>query len=366
MIPTWPPEGHEIQHQEERIMKKKGLYAFGLLLAIVICLFVLSPSAVQAQQKPVELRLSHIWPPGSPQDVLFAQYAKRVETGTNGKVKIVIYPANTLCPPTEVWNAIKSGAVDIGCTFANYHRSGFEFNNAHLNFWIGSPNIEFAAKYMDRFREKYPALKKEFADAKVLWFGHQGPRQLLTAKKAIRKVDDLKGVSIRPASPPEAEMVKGFGAIAPSFMPMSEVYTSLQKGIIGGLWVSVEALKSHRLADVVKYVTRMNFEVGQNKYVAMNWNVWNKLPPDVQKVFEKESAWAKVEDMKVWTNLDIEAEKFAKAQGVEFIDFSPAEHAKEMAVVAPIQDSVAKAWDAKGYPASALLKDIRQAIKAGK
>jgi len=347
-------------------MKKRGLQTVGLSFVIVTLLFIVGPSVAQAQQKATEITLCHIWPPSAPQHTLFEQYAKRIEAGTNGRVKIVIYPASTLAPAPELWNAIKSGAVGIGCAFANYHRSGFEFNNMELFFWIGSPNIDFAAKYMDMFREKYPALKKEFDGAKVLWFGHQGPRQLLTSKKPVRTIDDLKGLTIRPASPPEAEIVKAFGAIAPSFMPMGEVYQALQKGIVEGLWVSVEALKSYRLAEVVKYVTRMNFEVGQNKYVAMNWDIWNKLPPDIQKVFEKESTWARVEDMKLWTQMDLDAEKFAMAQGVQFIDLPPKELEKEMAVIAPIQDAVAATWDAKGYPASALLRDIREAIKTGK
>jgi TRAP-type C4-dicarboxylate transport system substrate-binding protein len=143
---------------------------------------------------------------------------------------------------------------------------------------------------------------------------------------------------------------------------MPEVYSSLQKGIIGGLWVSLEVLQSFRMAEVVKYVTRMNFEVGHNKYVAMNWDVWNKLPPDIQKVFERECAWGKEEDIKAWIKADVDAEKFAKGLGVEFIDFPPAEYAKVMSVVNPIQDAEAAKLDAKGYPASAYLRDIRDAI----
>lgn len=347
-------------------MRKRSLQVFVLSFLVATVPMMLIPLASQAQQQPIEITLSHIWPSSSEHHALYEQYAKRIETGTNGRVKIVIYPANTLTPAPEVWNAIKSGAVGIGTTWATYHRSGFEFNNAQLFFWIGSPNAEFGAKYMDRFREKYPALQKEFADAKVLWYCTSGPRVLLTGKKAVRTVEDLKGLQIRPANPPEAEVLKTFGAITPSFMPMAEVYSALQKGIIGGLWAPAEVLKAYRIAEVAKYVTRWNFEVGQGKYVAMNWNIWNKLPPDVQKVFEKESAWARAEDLKVWTKGDVDAEAFAKTQGVEFIDFAPSEYAKAMAVIAPIQDAVAATWDGKGYPASALLRDVRDAIKAGK
>jgi TRAP-type transport system periplasmic protein len=347
-------------------MKKLGVKATVVFFAVFLLALIPVVNA-PAQQKPMEINFGHIWPPGSPQHEVYAQWAQRVEKGSNGRVKITLYPGNTLCPPTEIWNGIKSGAVHIGSTFANYHRAGFELNNSHLFFWIGGPpSIEFALKTMDRMREKYPVLMKEFGDAKILWMGCQGARQLLTSKKPVRTIDDLKNMIIRPANPPEVQIVKNFGGVAPSFMPMGEVYTSLQKGIIEALWVSVEVLKSFRLAEVVKYVTRMNFEVGQNKYIAMNWEVWKKLPPDVQAVFEKEAAWAKWEDVKVWMQGDEDAEKFAKGMGVQFIDLSPAEKAKMMRVVAPIQDAEAAKLDAKGYPATALLRDIRQAIAEAK
>ncbi len=137
----------------------KRLSVTATVLFITMFLFMLAPT-VNAQ-KPVEINFGHIWPASSGQHELYTQWAKRVEEGTNGKVKITIYPGNTLCPPTEVWNGIKSGAVHIGSAFANYHRAGFEFNNSTLFFWIGGPpSIEFALKTMDKMREKYPHRRK--------------------------------------------------------------------------------------------------------------------------------------------------------------------------------------------------------------
>ena len=54
-----------------------------------------------------------------------------------------------------------------------------------------------------------------------------------------------------------------------------------------GVFTSVEAYKSMKLAGVVKYEAQ-NFFVtrGPNGVRAMIWDSWNKLPPDIQKVFE--------------------------------------------------------------------------------
>ena len=105
-----------------------------------------------------------------------------------------------------------------------------------------------------------------------------------------------------------------------------------------------------------------NLEVGHGKYVAMNRQVWNSLPPDVQKVFEKEDSWGAAQDITLWTKADEDGAAFAKSQGVQFVELSPGEMEKFMAKIRPIQDKVAKEMDAKGYPGTALLKDVREAI----
>jgi TRAP-type C4-dicarboxylate transport system, periplasmic component len=199
----------------------------------------------------------------------------------------------------------------------------------------------------------------------VLWLAAQGARLLLTTKP-VRTVDDLKGMLLRPTSPMEARIFQELKISTPSFMPMSEVYTSLQKGIIQGTWVCPEVLASFRLGEVVKYITDVNFGIGVNKYVAMSWQKWNQLPPDIQKVFERESAWGKEEDIKAWNKAFDEGIKFAKSKGAEFIHFPPQELAKIMKVVNAVEDEEAKKLDAKGYPGTALLREMRKAFATGK
>jgi TRAP-type C4-dicarboxylate transport system substrate-binding protein len=343
-------------------MNKLKLQVTIFLALILVLTLAFFDYAKAAENKHRELKLAHFFPPTSNQHQLFEDWAKRIEAGTNGQVKILIYPGATLVPPMETWNAITVGACDIGCAFANMHRAGFKFNTSQLFFWVGSPSIEFAMRHMDKFRKKYPILEKEFAEAKILWRGAIGPRQLFTSRKAIRSLEDMKGLQIRAATPGDAKVLKAVGAVAPAFVPMSEVYMSLQKRIFDGLWSPTQTLKSFRLAEVVKYVTKMDFEVGHNKYVAMNWGVWNSLSPDIQKVFNKESAWAKAEDIRIWTEDDEIGVEYAKSKGIDFIELSAEDFAKLMAIIVPIQDGIAADLNAKGFPGSALLKDIRVAI----
>ena len=195
-----------------------------------------------------------------------------------------------------------------------------------------------------------------------MWRSAIGARQLFTTGKAVRSLTDMKGLQIRAATSAEAKVLKDTGGVAPAFVPMSQVYMSLQKRVLDGLWSPLSTLKQFRLAEVVKYVTNTNFEVGHNKYVAINLSVWNGLPPDIQRTFEKDSAWAQKEDIKAESEMEAAGMAFAKSKGVEFINLPPDDYAKLMNIVKGIQDEMAAALDARGYPGTALLKDIRHAI----
>ena len=78
-----------------------------------------------------------------------------------------------------------------------------------------------------------------------------GDRHLLT-KKAVRSVSDLKGMKIR--VPNNIIQVKGFEVLgaAPAPMPLGEVYTALQQGVIDGVENPLPVLYGGKFHDSEK------------------------------------------------------------------------------------------------------------------
>jgi TRAP-type C4-dicarboxylate transport system substrate-binding protein len=64
---------------------------------------------------------------------------------------------------------------------------------------------------------------------------------------------------------------------------MSETPEALQKGVVQGLLSSLEVLKDFNYAAYCPYQTVLNLQVYPFA-VVMNADVWEGLPPDVQKV----------------------------------------------------------------------------------
>src|SRR6266567_8318649 len=89
---------------DRRSFMKTGVGA-GLTLA--------APYVARAQA-PMTLRWAHFAPEDHPANIAAKQFASRVETRTNGAIKINIFPNNVLGGPPEQAQQIKLGTIDMG------------------------------------------------------------------------------------------------------------------------------------------------------------------------------------------------------------------------------------------------------------
>jgi TRAP-type C4-dicarboxylate transport system substrate-binding protein len=128
--------------------------------------------------------------------------------------------------------------------------------------------------------EKFPAMQKEFKDVHPLVFWTSPPRFIITTKKQVKTLEDLKGLKIRISGGPPTEQMKAFGAV-PLLMPGTEIYQSLEKGVLDGTDASWEAILSFRFFEVVKYYTIASLS-STNFSLVMNKEKWESLPKDVQ------------------------------------------------------------------------------------
>ena len=83
-------------------MKKKRLVtilnSICLALVLVITIFTSAHAQPTTKPQPINLRLAHYSPPGHPMlENIAVPWSKMLEEKTNGKVKVTIYPAQTLC-----------------------------------------------------------------------------------------------------------------------------------------------------------------------------------------------------------------------------------------------------------------------------
>jgi TRAP-type C4-dicarboxylate transport system substrate-binding protein len=285
------------------------------------------------------------------------EWKKKVEKRTQGKVLIQTYPGGTLLKAKGMMDGVIAGTADIGCLCMAYQPGRFPITNA-VSLPLGLPNSRVASLILWELYKKYRPVS--FAKVKVLTMFTTAPSNIMS-KIPIRTLEDIKGVPLR-ASGGAAQILKAWGANRVG-MPMPETPEALQKGVVKGLFSSLEVLKDMKFAELCKYVTITNTAVYPFA-VVMNMDSWNRLPKDVQQVMEELGR-----EQCIWTgtymdnHVEEAVEWSQKTQGVEVIELSKEEKARWDKPLEPIVSQWIKDMSAKGIPAAQIVEDIKSMIK---
>ena len=207
-------------------------------------------------------------------------WVKKVEEATKGRVKIEIYPSQTLVRGLDMWKAVKSGVVDMGWCFHGYWPEMTPLADVMTLPGLPFATAEKGSEVLWKLYEKFPELQREFSELQPLMLWTSNPYFLVTAKKQVKTLEDLKGLKLRVTGGPPTDQVKALGAV-PTLIPMPDNYLALDKGVIDGMAAPWEAIHGFRLYEVVKYYTMVPLSAVYFS-LCMNKQKWQSLPADVQ------------------------------------------------------------------------------------
>jgi TRAP-type C4-dicarboxylate transport system substrate-binding protein len=222
-------------------------------------------------------------------------WVKKVEEATKNRVKIDVFYAQTLVKGPDIWNAVKTGVADIGWCFHGYWADMTPLSDVITLPGLPFKTAEKGSEVLWKLYEKFPVIQGEYKDVHVfqLWTSH--PYFLITTKKQVKTMEDIKGLKIRVVGGPPTEQMKALGAV-PTPMPMPDTYQALDKGVIDGMGAPWEAIHGFRLYEVVKYYTMVPLSAVYFS-MSMNKQKWESLPPDIQQAFTSVSG---LEAAKFW------------------------------------------------------------------
>ena len=237
--------------------------------------------AVVAAAKPITLTFANQNPDTSWSGMkAIAPWAKQVEEATNGKVKIQIFYSQTLTKGKDAWEATKNGIADISWCFHGYWPGLTPLADVISLPALPYTTAEKGSEVLWKLYEKYPAIQEQFADNKILLLFTSNPYILITTKKQVKTMEDIKGMKIRMSGGPPTEMMKALGG-TPMMVPMPDNYMSLQKGVIDGMGAPWEAIHGFRLYEVVNYYTETPFPAVYFS-ISMNKKKWDSLDKEIQ------------------------------------------------------------------------------------
>ena len=264
----------------------------------------------------------------------------------------------------EEYDLLLSGGVDIINITPGHYPGRFllcdAYNLPYFIPYFGEEEATTGKKLRETLYEEF-FIPHHFSDVKTLWTGRFEPNVLHSASKPVRTIEDIKGMTVSiPGGNILANFVKGLGG-SPEFVAMTDVYTSLERGVVDATILPLETQLSFKFYEVTKAITKYGYGAVTNSQ-AMNLGLWNSLPPDIQNVFNELSAWATVVQTQVSQGSTQAAIGVAKKNGLEIIDLSPEELGRWKKVAEPLEMGWVADVDSKGLPGTELYNRIQELI----
>lgn len=261
-------------------MKKSSLVLLTCTMTILYA-FAL-PVIAEAGQKTYTLKFHYEQATTAPLAVYgHIPWAKAVEKATNGRVKIQMFPADTLFKTkTDAVEAVKAGLTDIAFMFAWSFAPQFDLIDA-VSVPFMAPNAEVASRTTWKLFTMFPEIQEQWKDVKLLSTWTTDPYIFITTKKPIQTLEDFKGMKIRMTGGMATEMMKLLGG-TPVTIPMPQNYENLQKGVIDGMAAPCEAILGFRFYEVATNYTLVPTTCVSQQLI-MNKRSWERLPADIQE-----------------------------------------------------------------------------------
>jgi TRAP-type transport system periplasmic protein len=329
-------------------MFMKCLFAVGIALA---------GFAVHAQQK-YEMKLAYFVIDQHAMSQWLIKWSEQLEKGSGGRLTVKRFPNAQMGPTPAHYDLARTGQADVSWFLHGGTPGRFPLTEIiNLPFMVGSSEIGTKVLNDSQLRAKY--LDAEHKGLKVLMlFTHQpgGPH---TTKKAIRTLDDFKGLRLRFASPTVRDLVAALGA-TPVGVPPTEIAEQLNKGTIDGAFMDYGGVGiAFKLGGTIKYSTELYAYV-TSFGLGMNEDFWARLPPDLKKLVTDTVTGKEAEVGKAWDALDVPGKKAVTDGGGEPIKFSAADSARVRKIGAEVSEAKIKEYESKGMPAREIYNTMRQ------
>jgi TRAP-type transport system periplasmic protein len=175
-------------------------------------------------------------------------------------------------PPFQQLEPVASGVFDLHYTNPAYH-AGDTMIGQIMDTVVADAAKRHDSGVWDMIDKAY-----QKRGLKMIAAGPSTGFQFLV--RDISPDGTLKGLKIR-SNPAYDGTIRALGG-APVQLPIGEVYTSMQSGLIDGTAFPVHGVVSAKMGEVAKFQVRPVFGQG-TAVVLMNLKKWGKLSPELQQ-----------------------------------------------------------------------------------
>jgi TRAP-type transport system periplasmic protein len=287
---------------------------------LTLCAAALAFALASPVEAQTILKLGNVQAPGMPVQTGLKRFADLVRERTNSEIVIQVFPAAQLGSEQEILEGVHLGAIHmyegsagaLGRFLPKLDALSCPFLWKSADSMVKTVRGEIG---QDLAKELLRTRRMRILDMGWIF----GQRHLTTSKTPVKAPADMKGLKVRVQ--PDAiylATVKGMGG-SPTPIPASEIYTSLQTGVVDGQENPISNIWQRKLHEVQKYIMRTG-HITQNQVVAISEDVFQSLKPEVQKIITQAAIDAGDYQNKLIDEIEAQDLESLKKGGMQVVD----------------------------------------------
>jgi TRAP-type transport system periplasmic protein len=335
-----------------QILTKRALSAGAVACATAL---VLAATAAQAQDKPVQLKLSSWVPAQHPLNPSLIAWAEDIKKASGGTITATMFPSQQLGKAFDHYDMARDGNADFAYVNPGYQPGRFPiFAGASLPFLFSNGKGGSAA--IDAWYRPYA--EKEMKDVKFCFAFVHDPGTFHSRKKIVLP-SDVKSMKIRPATDTIGQLVTSLGgtnvqASAP------ESRDVLERGVADAITFPWGSLPLFGIDKVVKYHMDVPLYVTPFVWV-MNKDKYNSMSASQKKVIDDHctTEWAE-KVASPWADFEFGGHAKMEALGHEVYKLTPDQISAWRKAVAPVESQWEGDVKKAGQDPKAVMDSLKQ------
>ncbi|MFK7871312.1 MAG: TRAP transporter substrate-binding protein [Roseobacter sp.] len=306
-------------------------------LAAATVVAAIAGTASFAQE--MTLKLGHLANEENAWHLAAVKFGEELSSLTDGRIAVEVFPNESLGKEIDLINGMQLGTVDMTITGESLQ------NWAPMAALLAVPYGYTSLEHMDEVAsgdigQQIIDQVVEKAQIRPIAYFARGPRNL-TSQRPIASPSDLDGMKMRvPNVPLFVDVWSALGA-APTPMAFSEVFTSLQSGVIDGQENPLALIRSANFNEVQGYVNQTE-HVRSWIYLTIAESTWAKLSADDQAAVMEAAETAQAFERGLLLDSLAADRAHLEANGMEFVEVDGAafQSAAKDAVLANVSDEI--------------------------
>ncbi|WP_231915284.1 TRAP transporter substrate-binding protein [Lewinella sp. 4G2] len=244
-------------------------------------------------------------------------FGDELEERSGGRMQLQIYPSEQLAKEIEAIRMIQAGVIDMTTTSALLSNWTEIMTFCEMPFLMDSmEDVDAMLNGPVGARIRSEMVTK--TGLRPVAYFQAGARHL-TSNRPIKHPDDLQGLAIRIPSIPA--FVTAWDALGAKTTPIafSEVFTSLQQGVINAQENPLPLTKMLAIYEVQDYLNLTSHVFGWT-YPVIGEKQFQAMPADLQEIFLECAAEMQTYERKLFLKNDALVRAELEAKGMTFVE----------------------------------------------